>query len=126
LWQTTRLSLRTRSTNVARSLQFEVATRALVGVRKAGAGAGTVTLTGVVRPAAPQAQVSLQRRTRTGRWVPVARTGVSPLPGERSRYTVSVPRARRASVVRAVVLPNDGGAHARGVSRELRIGGRGR
>jgi hypothetical protein len=56
----------------------------------------------------------------------VARTGVSPLPGERSRYTVSVPRARRASVVRAVVLPNDGGAHARGVSRELRIGGRGR
>lgn len=126
LWQTTRLSLRTRSTNVARSPQVEIATRALIGIRRAGGGEDAVTLRGVVRPAAPQGRVSIQRRTRTGRWIPVARTGLTQLGADRSRYTVTVPRTRRGSVVRAVVLPNDGGARARGVSRELRIGGRGR
>ena len=94
------------------------------GDRRAGGDARAATLTGILRPAMPQAQVSVQRRTRTGGWVRIARGGVTAYPGGRSRWTLRVPRARRASVVRAVVLPNDGGAHLRGVSRELRLAGR--
>ena len=43
------------------------------------------------------------------------------LPGNRSRYRIVARRARRATEVRVVVLPNDGGAHEAGISRTLKI-----
>lgn len=125
LWETTQLRLVTRSTNVAASPVATIGVRVRVGVRRQGAARGAVGLTGVIRPAVPQARVSLQRRTLAGAWVPVRRTGTTSLAGNRSRYALRVPRTRRASVVRVVVTPNDGGAHEAGVSRELAVRGRG-
>jgi hypothetical protein len=123
LWQATRLRLVTRSTNVATSPVVEILTRALVGLRRDGAEPGSVTLTGLVRPATASAQVSVQRLGRTGRWVRIARSGVSLQADGAGRYRVTVPRARRASLVRVVAVPDDGGLRVRGVSRELRIAG---
>ena len=123
LWETTRLQLVTRSTNVARSPVLTVGVRVRVGVRRAPAGRRAVRLSGVIRPAVPQARVSVQRLTIAGVWVPVARAGVTALPGNRSRYQLRVPRARRTSEVRVVVVPNDGGAHEIGTSRMLPVRG---
>lgn len=124
LWEATRLQLVTRTTNVAKSQVLTIGVRVRVGVRRQPGGRRAVVLTGVIRPAVPDAaRVSVQRRTLAGVWVPVARTSVSALAGNRSRYRVRTPRARRTSQVRVVVLPNDGGAHDAGVSRELPVRG---
>ena len=124
LWETTRLQLVTRSTTVARSELLTIGVRVRVGVRRQAAGRRAVVLRGVIRPAIPQGRISVQRRTIAGVWVPVARTGVSDLGGNRSRYSVRVPRARRASEIRVVATPNDGGAHELGLSRTLALRGR--
>lgn len=124
LWETTRLQLVTRSTNVAASPVVTVAVRVRVGVRRTRTGRRAIELAGAIRPAVPQARVSVQRRTLAGAWVPVARGGVSTLPGNRSRYRLRVPRARRTSEIRVVVQPMDGGAHATGTSRTLLLRGR--
>ncbi len=124
LWETTRLQLVTRTTTVARSPVVTIGVRVRVGVRRQAAGRRAIVLGGAIRPAVPQARVSVQRRTLAGVWVPVARTGVTPLAGNRSRYRVRVPRARRTSEIRVVAIPNDGGAHELGVSRPLAVRGR--
>jgi hypothetical protein len=124
LWETTRLQLVTRSTNVATSPVVTIGVRVRVGVRRQAAGRRAVVLSGVVRPAIPQGRVSVQRRTVAGAWVPVARAGFSALPGNRSRYRIRVPRARRTAEVRVVALPNDGGGHDIGYSRTLTVRGR--
>lgn len=124
LWETTRLQLVTRTTTVARSALVTVGVRVRVGVRRVAAGRRAVSLSGAIRPAVPQARVSVQRRTRAGVWVFVKRTGVTALPGNRSRYRVRVPRTRRTSEIRVVAVPNDGGAHELGVSRPLTVRGR--
>lgn len=126
LWETTRLQIVTRTTTVAKSALVTVGVRVRVGVRRAVAGRRATVLSGAVRPAIPRGRISVQRRTVAGVWVPVARTDVSPLAGNRSRYRVRVPRARRTSELRVVAVPNDGGAHELGTSRELRVRGRGR
>ncbi len=124
LWETTRLQLVTRSTNVASSPVLTIAVRVRVGVRRQAVGRRAVVLSGAIRPAVPQARVSVQRRTVAGAWVPVVRSGVTALPGNRSRYSVRVPRARRTAELRVVALPNDGGGHAAGFSRTLLVRGR--
>jgi hypothetical protein len=101
-----------------------VAVRVRVGVRRAGGDRRAVELAGAIRPAVPQARISVQRRTLAGVWVPVARSGVSALPGNRSRYRIRVPRVRRTSEIRVVVQPRDGGAHASGIGRTLLVRGR--
>lgn len=124
LWETTRLHLVTRSTNVAASPVVTVGVRVRVGARRVSSDRRAVVLAGAIRPAVPQARVSVQRRTLAGVWVPVARGRVSALPGNRSRYRVRVTRARRTSEIRVVVVPNDGGAHENGTSRTLLVRGR--
>jgi len=121
LWQTTRLRAVTRTTIVAASPVVEIGSMVRVGVRRAGASPREVVLTGVISPAVPSARVSVQRLTLGGRWVPIVRSGVEQLAGDRTRYRVAVPKARRASVLRVAVTPMDGGAHAIGYSRELRL-----
>ena len=126
LWETTRLQLVTRNTNVATSPVVTIGVRVRVGVRRQSAPTHprAVILSGVVRPAVPRGRVSVQRRTVAGVWVPVARAGFSALPGNRSRYRIRVPRARRTAEVRVVALPNDGGGHDVGFSRTLTVRGR--
>jgi hypothetical protein len=71
-----------------------------------------------VNPAVPAARVSVQRMSASGHWAPVARGGVAALAGNRSRYAFVVRRTPAPRLYRVVVLPQDGGAHVRGVSRQ--------
>ena len=125
LWSTARLRVVSRTTIKVASPTVDVGNRVRVGVRRAGGTRARAGLTGVISPAVPQAVVSVQRLTRFGRWIPLRRGGVQPASRNRSRYTITIPRPRRASSLRVVVLPNDAGAHVRGVSRELNVRGRG-
>ncbi|HVP02283.1 MAG TPA: hypothetical protein VMT10_06915 [Solirubrobacteraceae bacterium] len=124
LWSAVRLRVVTRTTVKAASPPVDVASRVRVGVRRAGGTRALAGLTGTISPAVPQAAVSVQRLTPRGRWVVVQRTGVQPLGGNRSRYALTIRRPRRGTLLRVVVVPNDGGAHVRGASRELRLRGR--
>ena len=122
LWQTTRLRAVTRTTIAAASPWIEVGSRPRVGLRRAGSTGEAVVLTGAISPALPSARVSVQRQTLAGRWVPVVRGGVAPI-GNRSRYRLTVPKVRRASLIRVAVIPFDSGGHTLGYSRELRLRG---
>ncbi len=124
LWSATRLRVVSRTTIKVASPTLEVSSRVLVGIRRTGGSRTAVGLTGIVNPAAAQGVASVQRLSRTGRWVFVRRAALTPASGNRSRYSFDVRRTRRAQQLRVVVLPNDAGAHVRGVSRELRIRGR--
>ncbi len=124
LWSATRLRVVSRTTIKAASPTVEVGNRVRVGVRRSGGTRARVGLTGVISPAVPQAVVSVQRLTRFGRWASLQRSGVQAASGNRSRYAITVTRPRRAATMRVVVLPNDAGAHVRGLSRELQVRGR--
>jgi hypothetical protein len=121
LWAATQLRVTTRTTIKVASPVVTVRNRVLVGLRARRLRGRRLELTGAINPAVPAARVSAQRRSASGRWVPVARGGVTPLAGNRSRYALAVGRPRRAAVYRVVVLPQDGGGHVRGVSRERTV-----
>jgi hypothetical protein len=122
LWSAGQLRVVTRTTIAVTSPVLSVRNRVLVGMRAQRVRDRRLELTGSINPAVPAARVSAQRRSPSGRWVPLARGGVTALAGSRSRYALIVRRARRAADYRVVVLPQDGGAHVRGVSRERVIG----
>ena len=79
-----------------------------------------VRFRGTVRPAAPSGTASLQRQAVGGGWVTVRRVRVTS-DGARSRYAIQVRGRRAGGVYRVLVAPRDGGAHARGMSRERAI-----
>jgi hypothetical protein len=118
LWALARLRLTTRTTIVAASPVFEVRNALHVGLRARRISAGRVRLRGAVSPAVPNGRATLQKRSPTGRWVPVRRAGVHSLAGERSRYLFTV---RRRGTYRVVVLPRDAFAHVHGTSREITL-----
>ena len=119
LWARARLQAVAGSWNFSQTVL--VRSRANVGLRVTGRGARSVSFTGAIRPAVPNAIVSVQRRIAGGRWTPVRRVGVTPLTGNRSRYVVTLARPRRATKFRVVVVPNDHRAHDRGVSRTVTV-----
>ncbi|HEU4978690.1 MAG TPA: fibronectin type III domain-containing protein, partial [Solirubrobacteraceae bacterium] len=122
LWDATQLRVVTRTTIAVSSPTVTVRNRVLVGLRVQRLSGRRVRLTGAISPAAPRARVSVQRLSARGHWSPVAHGGVAPLARDRSRYALVVQRPRAERRFRVVVLPNDGGAHVRGVSRERVIG----
>jgi hypothetical protein len=71
-----------------------------------------------VNPAVPNGRAGLQKRSPSGRWVPVRRARVHPLSGGRSRYAFTV---RRRGSYRVAVLPRDNFAHVHGTSRVVTI-----
>jgi hypothetical protein len=79
-------------------------------------------IVGGVQPGLPAGLATLQRRTRSGGWRRVARRALALVSDVRSEYGFKVRRKRRAARYRVVVAARDGGAHARGYSRSLRVG----
>jgi hypothetical protein len=124
LLTSTRFRAATRTAQPVASAAVTARSVARVGARVRRRGRARVRVEGTVAPAIPSGRVSLQRRSRSGRWVLVRRGSPRPLDATRSRYRFTVRRARRARVYRVVASPLDGGAHVRGVSRELRVGRR--
>ena len=106
-----RLRLTTRTTIVAASPIVEVRNALRVGLRARRISGGRVRLQGAVSPAVPNGRATLQKRSPSGRWVPLRRAGVHPLAGGRSRYRFTV---RRRGTYRVVVLPRDNFAHVHG------------
>jgi hypothetical protein len=121
LFSATRVRVVTRTTIVAASRPYQIANRVAPGLRVTRAGRTAVALAGSIDPAVPSGRVSVQRRAPSGRWVRIRSVRPQPLAANRSRYRVRVKRIRRTAVVRVVVVPNDRGEHANGVSREIRI-----
>src|SRR4051794_27786601 len=124
LFVTTRMRVVTRTPIVAVSAVTTTTVTVKVGLKTRRLPHHRVRLEGTTQPAVPAGRASLQRQSRSGRWVPVSRTGVSSYPGGRSRYRFTVARRKSATTWRVVVNPRDGGAHGSGASREVRVGRR--
>jgi hypothetical protein len=119
VYSTTQVRVATRTRVVAMSAPATVTAELKVGLRTRRLRHGRVRLTGAVWPAAPHGRASLQRRGRHGRWIRLARTRLTPLRLNRSRYRFTLRPPRRARTYRVVVIARDGGAHAPGTSRSL-------
>jgi hypothetical protein len=121
LFATTRLRTVTRTAVVVVSGVTTANVAVKVGLKTQRAPGRRTRLTGATWPDVPAGRASLQRQSRSGRWGPVARAKLSPLPGGRSRYSFVVSRRSRAMNYRVVVVPNDGGAHVSGHSRTVTV-----
>ena len=121
LFVTTRLRVVTRTQVVATSPVATASSAMRVGARVQGLSRRRARVLGTIWPAVAKGRVSLQRRTRSGRWVRVARRNALRFDAARSRYRFTVRRSRRTLTYRVVVVARDGGAHVPGTSREVRV-----
>ena len=121
LFATTRLRTVTRTAVAVTSTVTTASVAVKVGLKTQRVSGQRIRLEGATWPAVPDGQASLQRQSRSGRWGPVARTSLSPLPGGRSRYRFTVARRSRALNYRVVVVPRDNGAHVSGHSRVVAV-----
>lgn len=74
---------------------------------------------GVVTPQAPNGLVRIQKRKSNGKWGRVRRGTLTAYSNGRSRYSLSARRSK--GLYRVQVVPRDGGAHAAGYSRKVRV-----
>jgi hypothetical protein len=122
LYATTRLRVATRTPNVVTSGVSTVYVAVKVGLKTKRLSSRSYRLEGSVWPSVQNGRASLQRQSRSGRWIPVARTNVSPSSGDRSRYRFTVRRSRTRNMnYRVVANPRDNLLHASGKSRVVRI-----
>jgi hypothetical protein len=121
LFLTTRYRVATRTLLVATSPVVTASSAVRVGARVQGLSRRRARVLGTIWPAVARGRASLQRRTRSGRWVRLARRDAQRFDDSRSRYRFTVRRSRRAQTYRVVVVARDGGAHVPGVSREVRV-----
>lgn len=118
LFATTRIRVATRTSTVVTSGVSTINVAVRVGLKTKRLSSRSSRFEGTVWPSVPSGRASLQRQSRSGRWIPVARTNVSVLSGDRSRYRFTVRRSRtRAMNYRVVVNPRDNGLHVSGTSR---------
>jgi hypothetical protein len=121
LFSTTRLRVVTRTSIPVSSTVVTASVAVKVGLYTKRLRGKRVRITGATWPAVPAGHVSLQRQTRTGRWLLVKRAKPTVLPNDRSRYRFTVPRRSRALSYRVVVVARDGGAHVPGTSRVVSV-----
>jgi hypothetical protein len=121
LFLTTRYRVVTRTQVVATSPVVTASSAVRVGARVQSLSRRRARVLGTIWPAVSKGRVSLQRRTRSGRWVRVSRRNAQAFDAVRSRYRFTVRRSRRALTYRVVVVARDGGAHVPGTSREVRV-----
>jgi hypothetical protein len=122
LFVTSRLRVVTRTSVVATSPVATVSVAVKVGLKTRRLAGRRTRIEGATWPAVPAGRVSLQRQSRSGKWIYVKRARISALTGGRSRYTFSaVARRSRAMNYRVVVLARNGGANVPGTSRTITI-----
>jgi hypothetical protein len=78
---------------------------------------GGVTITGRLTPATPDGTAALQRQSAKGAWLPVRRAATA----ADGTYKITLAPRRTAMTIRTVGLAHDGGAHARGTSRTVKV-----
>jgi hypothetical protein len=118
---TTRYRVVTRTQVVATSPVVTASSAVRVGARVQGFSRRRARVLGTIWPQVSNGRVSLQRRTRSGRWVRVSRRNAQAFDAARSRYRFTVRRSRRTLTYRVVVVARDGGAHVPGISRSVRV-----
>jgi hypothetical protein len=121
LFSTTRLRVTTRTALPVSSSVVTASVAVKVGLYTRRLHGKRVRVTGATWPAVPAGRVSLQRQTRSGRWILVRRAKPTALPNNRSRYSFVVARRSRALSYRVVVVPNNGGANVNGRSRVISL-----
>ncbi len=121
LFSTTRLRVTTRTAIPISSAVITANVATKVGLYTRRLSGRRVRITGATWPAVLAGRVSLQRQTRSGRWIIVRRATPTALPNNRSRYRFTVARRSRALVYRVVVVPNNGGANVNGRSRVVSV-----
>jgi hypothetical protein len=121
LFSTTRLRVTTRTALPVSSAVTTASVAVKVGLFTKRLSGKRVRITGATWPAVPAGRVSLQRQTRSGRWIPIKRVHPTALPNNRSRYRFTVARRSRALSYRVVVVPNNGGANVNGRSRTVLV-----
>lgn len=100
-----------------------IGSQVLVKLRSTRRKAASVRLSGVVLPATlpNTARVSVQRKTPKGRWIRVKRVTPTASAKGKLRFAVTVKRTSKTRTYRAVVLPNDGGAHVQTASQRVAV-----
>jgi hypothetical protein len=121
LFSTTRLRVVTRTALPIASPVTTASVAVKVGLRAQRLKHRRVRLTGTLWPAVPKARVSLQRQTRSGRWILVSHASPRALSNNRSSYRVTVSRHSRAFSYRVVVVAHNGGANVPGTSRSVTV-----
>lgn len=122
LFATIRLRVATRTQTVVTSGVSTVSVAVKVGLKTSRVSSRRTRVEGAIWPSVPSGRASLQRQSRSGRWIPVARANVSPLSGDRSRYRFTVTRSRtRAMNYRVVVNPRNNGLQVSGTSRVINL-----
>ena len=92
-----------------------------VGLKSSRVSSRRTRVSGTVWPALPNGRASLQRQTKSGRWISVSRRNVT-VSGTRSRYSFTVTRSRtRAMNYRVLVNPRNNFANASGTSRVINL-----
>jgi hypothetical protein len=119
LWISTRLRVVSKSGIVATSDPITAYTRVRIGVHATVLSRRTSRIEGVLTPRVPGARVSVQRRAGK-KWVLVRRTRATAMSRGRYGFSVTVPRARKATAMRVVVQPKTQ-AYAKNTSRTLRV-----
>jgi hypothetical protein len=118
---TTRLRVSTRTRVPASSPPVTVPVALKVGLRARRVPHGRAELSGAVWPATPHGRALLERQGRKRRWIRVARTHLTPLALNRSRFHFGLRVRRRPRSYRVIVRARDGGAHVAGTSRVRRL-----
>jgi hypothetical protein len=119
---TTHLRVATRTAVPVYSPVVTASVAAKVGLRTKRLKRKRVRIEGSIWPAVPNARVSLQRQTRTGRWGFYKRGRLSTPIGVRSRYRIpAIARRSRATNYRVVVIARNGGANVPGTSRTITV-----
>jgi hypothetical protein len=119
LYVTTQFRVVTRTATVVASPVVTATSRLHVTASKRGRRS-KVRLKGIVVPAQPGGRAQLQRRSH-GAWIRLRSRKLRALSENRSGYRFTVKRRRHRVAYRVVVAPTDGGAHATGTSRTVKV-----
>lgn len=119
VYATAKLQVIVKGNAAAVSPVLTLGSEVLVKLRVTKRKAKTVRLSGTVLPATlpSGARVSIQKQSPKGRWVRVGnRRAFTVGKNGKLRFAATVKRLTRATNYRALVIPNDGGAHVQTAS----------
>jgi hypothetical protein len=99
-----------------------VGSRLLTRLRVSSRTSKSARLRGLVYPLVKDGTVSIQRKTAKGRWIRVKRASLTDVTASnRSSYKVTVPRLTRSTRYRALIKPNDAGAHETTTTKSILV-----
>ena len=121
LFQTTHYRVVTLTKTPVASRIYTASSAVKVHATGRSLGRRRARIKGAISPRVPNAQVQLKKRSPRGSWVVVKRAKAKAFDANRSRYSFTVKRTRKRGLYRVTVLPNDGGAHVAGRSKQVKV-----